>query len=34
MTRAHARTRKQINRAWTTTLHTLITHDPIGSDRT
>jgi TetR/AcrR family transcriptional regulator of autoinduction and epiphytic fitness len=27
MTRAHARTRKQINRAWTTTLHTLITHD-------
>jgi hypothetical protein len=27
MTRAHARTRKQINRAWITTLHTLITDD-------
>jgi TetR/AcrR family transcriptional regulator of autoinduction and epiphytic fitness len=27
MTQAHARTRKQINRAWITTLHALITHD-------
>jgi TetR/AcrR family transcriptional regulator of autoinduction and epiphytic fitness len=31
MTRAHARTRKQINRAWITTLHALITDDQRGT---
>jgi AcrR family transcriptional regulator len=31
MTRAHARTRKQINRAWTTTLHALITGEQRGT---
>jgi AcrR family transcriptional regulator len=36
LTRAHTRTRKQISRAWTTTLYTLVSHDrdrgPIARD--